>query len=86
MKKIWQWLKRNLTDRTTRWVFIIVYLIMSFPVWGFYLLGFIFQNKWLLGIASTILAIILGPGTPFLPLCLGISVGIIALIRRFKKR
>ena len=84
MRKIWEWLKTNLKDRTTRWTFIIVYLVMTSEVWLCYILGIIFKNGWLIGIATTSLAFWCAPATPLLPLCLAISIGIVAIIRKVR--
>ena len=86
MKKIWKWLKDNLKDRTTRWTFVVVYLVMTSEVWLCYILGVIFNNAWLLGIATASLAFWCAPATPLLPLCLAISIGIIAIIRKVRKK
>ena len=86
MKKIWDWIKTNLKDKTTRWTFIIVYLVMTSEVWLCYILGIIFKNAWLIGIATASLAFWIAPATPLLPLCLGISIGIIAIIRKVRKK
>lgn len=78
----WNWFKSNLKDKITRRIFYIVFLVMSCPIWGGYLLSVIFKNGWWAGIASACWLFWAGPGTPFLPLCLGITIGVRSLIKK----
>lgn len=80
------YLVKNLKDLTTWIIFAIVFLTLSSEVWGFYLLGIITGNEWFYGIASACWLFWLGPFTPFLPLCVGITIGIKEGINRWKKK
>ena len=93
LKKIWgwiiapfKWIWKECKDIKTLIIFIIVFLVLSSEVWVFYLLGLIFQNNWFFGIASACWAFWLGPGTPFLPLCIGVTMGIKQIFNVIKKR
>lgn len=76
----------NLRDLTTWIIFIITFLVLSSEVWVFYLLGLITGNAWFYGVASACWLFWLGPFTPFLPLCIAITIGIKEIIIRWKKR
>ena len=76
IKKIWEWIKnefrkikKELTDKITVIIFIIVFLILSSEVWLLYLLGFLISKPALIGIASACWVFWLSPATPFFPLC-----------------
>lgn len=85
---IWIWV--NLRDWRTLLIFGIVCAIVSSEVWVFYLMGFISWgtdfSKWCMGIASACWVWWLLPGTPFLPLCIAITIGIKALFNKWKHR
>lgn len=82
-KKIWSFIIDNLKDKTTLIIFLIVFAIFSSPIVLGYILGFIFQNGWLLGIATGYLALWAGPGTPVIPLILAITLGIRKIIKTY---
>lgn len=65
------------------WLFIIVCIIMSSEVWVPYIIGIISGNGWWYGIASACWLFWLGPGTPFFPLCIVITLGIRKLVFRW---
>lgn len=73
---LFKWIKDECKDRRTLYVFIFVTIIIYFPVWGGYLIYFIFKWKWSLAIASFFLAFWAGPITPFFPLALAITLSI----------
>lgn len=80
-KKIWNFIVTNLKDRTTLIIFLIVLAIFVSPIILGYIFGTIFKNGWLIGIATTYLAIWAGPGTPIFPLILIITLAIRKLIK-----
>lgn len=95
LKKIWGWIKspfiwmwKNLRDWRTAVIFAIVFVVVSSEVWVPYVLGFIFVDAraYLWGIGSACWIFWLGPGTPFLPLCMGITVGIKAIFNKIKEK
>ena len=81
-----RWLWLNLRDWRTLIIFIIVVLVIGSEVWVPLLLGLILQNAVLLGVASTCWAFWLMPFTPFMPLCIAVTIGIKALINRRGKK
>jgi len=82
VKKIWLECK----DRRTLTIFFIVVIVMYSPVWVDYLLYFIFDYKVFLVVATACLAFWAGPGTPFFPLCIAITLGIKKIIERKDKK
>ena len=81
---VWCW--KELRDWRTFLIFIIVQLIVGSEVWVPLILGLIFNNKGLLAFAGTMEAFWLLPGTPFIPICIAITIGIKALIDKRKKK
>lgn len=85
-----KWLWVNLRDWKTLVIFATTFLILSSEVWVFYLLSLINIGSefsaWALGIASACWLFWLGPGTPFLPLCIVITIGIKELFNKRKLR
>ena len=80
----WVWLFYNIRDWRTALIFVIVVLVVGIEVWLPLLLGIIFQNAWLLGIATVCEVFWLGPGTPFLVICVSITIGVKALFNKIK--
>ena len=66
-------IKKELKDRRTILIFICVVIIMYIPVWGGYLLYWIFKWKWCIGMATMYAIFWAGPFTPFFPLCIAIT-------------
>ena len=65
-----------LKDRTNLIIFGIVVLVLFSPTWVCGLLGFIVNNRWLLGVAAAYWAFWLAPCTPFWLLAIGITFAI----------
>ncbi len=82
---LWDWLKNECKDWKTLIVLICVIVVMYAPVWGGYLLYYIFKWNWCLVMASVTLAFWFGPLTPFFPLCIAITLSI-KKIMQVKKR
>ena len=82
------WLWRNIKDWRTLIIFIIVFLVVSIEVWLPYLLSFITWgsdfSKTMLSIGSACWLFWLGPGTPFLALCIVITIGVKGLFNKLK--
>lgn len=76
----WVWV--NIRDWKTAVIFGLTVLIVSSEVWLLYLIYFITGNQWCLGVGSACLVFWLGPGTPFIVLCIGITMGIKALLNK----
>lgn len=71
---VWVWY--NIRDWRTVIIFLVVMLVVGSEVWIPLLLGIILDNGWLLGVAAACEAFWLAPFTPFLPLCVLITIGI----------
>lgn len=94
LSKVWEWIKApfiwmwvNLRDWRTAVIFFVVFLLLSSEVWVPYLIGFIIPatRAYLWSIGSACWIFWLGPGTPFLPLCMAITVGVKALFNKIRK-
>ena len=81
---VWCW--HELKDWRTLVIFVCVQLIVGCEVWFPLVLGLIFNNKYLLGVAGTCEAFWLAPFTPFLPLCIVITMGIKGMIDKRKSK
>lgn len=89
-KNFIEWLKNECRDWRTFVVLLCVIAVVYSPVWGGYLLYFIFKWKWCLVMASVTFTFWLGPFTPFFPLCIAITLFIkkimqIVRIKKYKK-
>lgn len=82
LKKIWNWIVENAKDKTTRRIFIIVWLTLSSPIWLCYIIGFITKSKLFIGIATAIFTFWNLPFTPFLEICLVITLAIKKVIKK----
>lgn len=81
---VWSWY--NFRDWRTFVIFIIVMLVVGIEVWLPFILGIIFKNAWLIGIATVCEAFWLAPFTPFLPLCILITIGIKAWLNKISSK
>ena len=72
----WVWVFYNIRDWRTAIIFGIVFLALSSEVWVPYLLGVIFNNNWLLGVGTACWLFWLGPGTPFMVICIIVTIGV----------
>ena len=96
-KRIWFWISfpfvwifYNIRDWRTDIIFSLVFVILYSEVWCPYLIGFIcWENESLrhtmFGIGSACWLFWAGPGTPFLVICITITIGIKALFDKFHK-
>ena len=82
------WLWYNIRDWRTFVIFVIVFLVMSSEVWVPYLISIITWgtslSKWMLGVASACWLFWLGPFTPFIPLCVTITIFIKEIFNHVK--
>lgn len=83
---VWVWCWYNIRDWRTLVIFIIVMAVVGIEVWLPLLLGLILDNAWLLGVAAVCEAFWLAPLTPFIPLCILITMGIKGLINKIKRK
>ena len=84
IKKFWKQTWKELKDWKTLILYIIVNIVLSCEIWVPYLLGLITGNKWWYGIGSACWLFWIGPGTPFIPLCIAITLAIKKIF--FKKK
>lgn len=80
----WIWL--NIRDPTTLLIFVLVVLLVSCEVWVPALLAVILKQDYLLGVAAACWGFWLLPGTPFLPLCILLTMVIKSLINRIRNK
>ena len=84
----WIWL--NIRDWRTAIIFVIVFLVISCEVWIPYLIGFITWgtsfSKIMLGVGSTCWLFWLAPGTPFLVICIGVTIGVKELFNKIEEK
>lgn len=81
-----KWIWVNIRDWRTALIFAIVVLVVGSEVWVPLLLGTIFGNKWLLGVAATCELFWLGPGTPFMVICIVITIAIKGVFNKIKEK
>ena len=86
-----KWLWYNIRDWRTAVIFIITVVVVSSEVWVPYLLGFIFYANEALritmfSVGSACWLFWLGPGTPFIIICIGITIGVKEIFNRIKVR
>lgn len=55
-------------------LFVIVCAVIYSPVWGGYVLYFLFHWKWAMWMATAVLAFWAAPFTPFFPICIAITL------------
>lgn len=86
------WLKDNITDWRTAIIFVISMVLVSSSVWAFYLGALICgwttdTAKWLISIGSVVWLWWLGGASPFLLICITITIFIKGIFDkiRFKK-
>lgn len=85
----WKWIWVNIRDRRTALIFVIVFLVVSSEVWVPYFIGFIcWSNEPLrhtmFGIGSACWLFWAGPGTPFLIICIGLTMAVKSLFNKIK--
>lgn len=87
----WIWLFYNIRDWRTFLIFIIVVLIVSSEVWVPYMIGFIcWSNESLritmFSVGSVCWLFWLGPGTPFMIICIFLTISVKALFNKIKSK
>lgn len=82
----WVWTWQNIQDWRTAVIFVICFLVISSEVWVPYLIYFITKNAWWLGIGSACWLFWLGPGTPFMLLCVACTAGVKAIFNKLISR
>lgn len=87
----WKWIWINIRDWRTALIFVIVFLVVSCEVWVPYLLGLIFYANepvriTMFSVASACWLFWLGPGTPFMVICIGLTIAVKGLFNKIKER
>ena len=85
----WVWIITNIRDWRTAVIFVTVFITLSIEVWLPYLLALIFWSNetarnTLLGVGSACWLFWAGPGTPFLLICIFVTIGIKAIFNKIK--
>lgn len=70
------WIWQECKDGRTLALLLVVIAAVYSPVWGGFLLHRIFRWKWALAVATACMVFWAGPGTPFFPLCVAITLSI----------
>lgn len=78
---IFIWLKEECKDWKTFLILICVIIVLHIPVWGGYLLYFLFKWNWCLAMANFLIVFWMGPFTPFFPLAIAITLSIKKIMR-----
>lgn len=86
---LWIWV--NIRDWRTALIFVFVALIVSCEVWVPYLIAVICWSNEpvrisMLSVGSACWLFWIGPGTPFLVICIGLTIGVKALFNKIKFR
>ena len=86
-----KWLWVNIRDYRTAIIFALVFIVLSSEVWVPYLIGVIcWANEpvriSMFSVGSACWLFWLGPGTPFLVICIGLTIGVKALFNKIKFR
>jgi len=83
----WIWLFYNARDWRSVICIIISFALWSASVWLFYLLYFLTQNAWFLGIGSAVWVWWISPvGSPFILLVTITAIGMKALFNKIKQK
>ncbi len=89
-KNFFRWVWKECRDWRTFALLVIVCLVMGLPVWGGYLLAFLFGWEWAFVVASAVFAFWWIPGMPFFALSVSVTLGIKkiweAMVLRKQKR
>ena len=80
----WIWL--NIRDPTTLLIFVLIVLAVSCEVWIPALLALILDQDYLWGVAAACWGFWLLPGTPFLPLCILLTMAIKSLYNKIRHK
>lgn len=69
-----KWVWSECKDWRTFCLLILVSLVIGLPVWGGYLIGFVFHIHWAIVVASICWAFWMLPGAPFFALSISITL------------
>lgn len=86
-----KWIWTNIRDWRTAIIFVIVFLLVSSEVWVPYLIGVICWGNEALrntmfGVGSACWLFWIGPGTPFMVICIGLTIAVKGLFNKIKER
>ena len=89
IRKLWnkaldffKWVWSECKDWRTLVLLGIVCLVLGLPVWGGYLVGFLFHWEWAFWVATVAWAFWMLPGAPYFALCVSITLVIKRLFER----
>lgn len=81
-KEFLKWVWHECKDWRTLVLLGVVCLVLGFPVWGGYLLGFLFDWAWAFWLATIAWGFWMLPGAPYFALCVSITLVIKRLFER----
>lgn len=82
----WKWLFVNIRDFRTFIIFGIVFLVISCEVWVPYIIYFITKDIWWVGIGTACWTFWALPGTPFLVICITLTIIIKGLFNKLVRK
>lgn len=85
-KKFFVWLFKQLKDKKNIIIFIITVFVLSSEVWFSFLMAALTKNKWWWGVGSACWAFWLAPFTPFIPLCIAITIGVRKILDKITEK
>lgn len=80
-----KWVWKEVKDWRTLVLLAVVCLVVSLPVWGCYLLGYIFKWEWAFWVATAMWGFWMLPGAPFWALSISITLAIKKIYQKKKE-
>ena len=80
------WVLKECKDWKTLILLGVVCLLLGFPVWAGYLLGFLFALEWAIITATIAWAFWMLPGAPFFALAVTITLAIKKIYEKYSKK
>lgn len=81
-----KWVWSECKDWHTLVLLGLVCLVLSLPIWLFYILGFIFDWAWAIIVATTVWGFWMLPGAPFFALAISITLAIKKIFEKTKEK
>ena len=86
IKSFFAWVWMECKDWRTLVLLAFVCVVIGLPVWGGYLLGFIFKWKWAIWVASICWAFWMVPGVPFFTVSISITLAIKKIYEKIQEK
>ena len=81
-----KWVWKEVKDWRTLVLLAVVCVVVSLPVWGCYLLGYIFKWEWAFWVATAMWGFWMLPGAPFWALSISITLAIKKIYQKKKAK